>query len=270
MTDDAACRIELSIEIDAPIEAVWKALTEARELANWFPPEAGADGSGLGSVLTLSWGEGMTFAVRVVAHEEGKHLRWMAEGEGAPPLVTDFHLATTAGGKTVLRLVHSGFGPGDEWDEMIKGLDTGWRYFLHHLRVYLEEWAPRVREVRQMISQRLPSAATRERLWRHLTTGAGGLLLGGAGALALGQRYEVQLSDSLRTPGVVEVVAEGRAFALRLPALGEAMLFVEIESGTGELTTGFWLSVHDRQWAEQWRFDVQRQFQRVIRAASSG
>jgi hypothetical protein len=89
---------------------------------------------------------------------------------------------------------------------------------------------------------------------------------------ALAAAWQQRSRRHRRAPLTPERLArtEGRAFALRLPALGEAMLFVEIESGTDELTTGLWLSVHDRQWAEQWRFDVQRQFQRVIRAASSG
>ena len=32
--------IETQIEINAPVEAVWKALTDAAELANWFPVKA--------------------------------------------------------------------------------------------------------------------------------------------------------------------------------------------------------------------------------------
>jgi uncharacterized protein YndB with AHSA1/START domain len=253
-------KIELSIEIDASVDALWKALTEARELANWFPPEASAVGAGLGSVLTFSWGEGMAFSVKVVASVPGVHLRWQAEGEGVPPLVTDFHLSS-AGGKTVLRLVHSGFGPGDEWDELIDGLTTGWTYFLHHLRLYLQEWAGRVRH---MIAKRVPTAATREAIWQQLTTGAGGLLLAGTGMLAAGERYEVQLAEGLRTPGVVEVLAQGRAFALRLPAIGDAILFVEIESGHGDLTVGFWLSVYDQRWSAAWRANVEEQLERVV------
>lgn len=33
-------RIEKEIEINAPLEDVWKALTDANELARWFPLEA--------------------------------------------------------------------------------------------------------------------------------------------------------------------------------------------------------------------------------------
>ena len=59
-------------------------------------------------------------------------------------------------------------------------------------------------------------------------------------------------------------MAHGRAFALRLPALGEAILFVEIESGGVDLTGGFWLSVDDQAWAATWRADVEAHFGRVM------
>jgi hypothetical protein len=42
------------------------------------------------------------------------------------------------GGKTVVRLVHSGFGGSAEWDEQIEGLESGWTYFLRQLKHYLE------------------------------------------------------------------------------------------------------------------------------------
>ena len=48
--------IEKELEIDAPIEAVWKALTDAEELTNWFPLEARVKPGVGGSIWRLeSW-----------------------------------------------------------------------------------------------------------------------------------------------------------------------------------------------------------------------
>jgi uncharacterized protein YndB with AHSA1/START domain len=33
-------KIEITKEIDAPIDVVWRALTEARDLEQWFPVRA--------------------------------------------------------------------------------------------------------------------------------------------------------------------------------------------------------------------------------------
>ena len=55
MSEKAAAvrSVEQVIEINAPIEAVWKALNDPVELVRWFPLEAGvnADGS-----IWMSWG----------------------------------------------------------------------------------------------------------------------------------------------------------------------------------------------------------------------
>jgi uncharacterized protein YndB with AHSA1/START domain len=48
-------RIEKEIEINAPIEQVWKALTEGDGLKNWFPLEARVT-PGVGGKIFLSWG----------------------------------------------------------------------------------------------------------------------------------------------------------------------------------------------------------------------
>lgn len=38
--------VEQIIEIDAPVEAIWKALTDAEEMTRWFPLEAGTNPDG--------------------------------------------------------------------------------------------------------------------------------------------------------------------------------------------------------------------------------
>ena len=50
-------RLEKEIEIAVPIEEVWKALTDANELARWFPLEARVT-PGLGGNIFVSWGPG--------------------------------------------------------------------------------------------------------------------------------------------------------------------------------------------------------------------
>jgi uncharacterized protein YndB with AHSA1/START domain len=47
--------LQFEVLIAAPLEAVWNALTEASELARWFPPVA-VGKTGLGEQLLLPWG----------------------------------------------------------------------------------------------------------------------------------------------------------------------------------------------------------------------
>jgi uncharacterized protein YndB with AHSA1/START domain len=67
--------IELEVRIDTPREAVCKALTEASELARWFPPIA-VGKPGLGEELFFSWGPEIQWRTEVVVWEQGRHLVW--------------------------------------------------------------------------------------------------------------------------------------------------------------------------------------------------
>jgi uncharacterized protein YndB with AHSA1/START domain len=109
--------ITLEVELDAPRDAVWRALTSPEELARWFPPVS-QGGSTPGDTLLLSWGEDMQWTTTIAAVEPETHVRWcddpvayekMQSGESdKPTLVVDWHLETRR--KTIVRLVHSGLG----------------------------------------------------------------------------------------------------------------------------------------------------------------
>lgn len=135
---------ETEITIAAPIEEVWRALTEARELERWFAPDMQVE-PGIGGSMTASWGPGMAGTQTIEVWEPNRHLRLIDDRteaptrDGASParLVVDYFLETRDG-KTVLRLVHSGFGPGADWDGEYEGTRVGWAGFFRTLRHGLE------------------------------------------------------------------------------------------------------------------------------------
>ena len=105
--------IRKEIEIAAPIEAVWKALTDAAELARWFPLEARVE-PGAGGTIYLSWGPPWEGTAQIDVWEPNQRFRWV---EPSPFAKQHPAFATMAvewvlearGGKTLLRLVNSGF-----------------------------------------------------------------------------------------------------------------------------------------------------------------
>ena len=76
-------RIEASIDLDAPVDAVWAALTDAQELSNWFPPSAEVK-PGVGGHIRFVWDEKQDWTSPIGAWEPNKHLRvvWI---EATPP-----------------------------------------------------------------------------------------------------------------------------------------------------------------------------------------
>src|SRR5215469_15651972 len=113
---------EHELEIDAPIEAVWKAITDAEELTRWFVDHAMVT-PGVGGTCWVAWGEGeaqQAYSKRIEVWEPPHLLKLGPQGpeEGdtgpspeaqaatalAPPIIDEYTLETR-GGRTLLRFV---------------------------------------------------------------------------------------------------------------------------------------------------------------------
>lgn len=253
---------EMHVDVDAPIEAAWKALTEADGLANWFSPIAKVSGPGLNSEVTIAWSEEWASTSRVDVWEPNRRVRRVNEDILGPGtmLAVDFHLET-AGGKTRIRLVQSGFGESEGWDDFFEATETGWLYFLYNLRLYLETHQGRTR---RMISERLPVNAPRDAAWQHIASAVTGVAPAAAHGLAAGDRVRVAFDGGPTGTGVAELVVPGYGLAIRLPELMDSVLFIELEHGAPEsFHAGWWLSVYDAARAQELEAPAKRTFARI-------
>jgi uncharacterized protein YndB with AHSA1/START domain len=247
--------VELDIRIDAPKEAVWRALTEATELARWFPPIA-AGKPGLGEELLFSWGPHMEWRTEVVTFDVGRQLGWRdkAPTKLGPPgpdasssekTQASIHMAVdwtleAVGGQVVVRLVQSGFGEGDAWDDFYDGTDLGWRVFLFALRHYLERH-PGVK--RDMVSVRRPARGGPTVPWKRVWSAEGFAPRPAATALTPGKPFQFLLGKQ-RLEGTADIVRPPRGFFGTVDSLDDATLLVEMEPGRDELHCGIWLSTY--------------------------
>jgi uncharacterized protein YndB with AHSA1/START domain len=147
------------IVIDAPLEAVWKAISEGEELTRWFVQEATVE-PGVGGLLTFSWDGAEKGQNRIDEWEPNRKLRLTslpfemgaAKYDGTTPMVNEYTLERRDG-KTVLRLVNSGIPDTPEWDGFYNGISGGWRSFLRTLRHYLEHNAGKPRTTIKVIGK---------------------------------------------------------------------------------------------------------------------
>jgi len=138
-------KLELEIEIDAPASEVWKAISTAAGIASWFMPAKVEPGAG--GQITLDWGGGMESTSRIEIWEPEKHLRKVDDRpEPAVPQVIDY-LLEGRGGKTVLRLVHSGFGDSADFNNEYDSTNIGWKLFLQMLKNSAERGVDACRNV---------------------------------------------------------------------------------------------------------------------------
>jgi uncharacterized protein YndB with AHSA1/START domain len=133
--------IEQTIEIDAPRERVFEALTDADELVRWFPSGAESDPRTGGAFeyrfeFPAEPERDHTYSGAYHAVRDGERVSYPWKG-GLGETRVDVTLEA-AGEATVVRLVHSGWGEGAEWEQSRQTHEDGWGFFLGNLKTYVE------------------------------------------------------------------------------------------------------------------------------------
>lgn len=137
--------IERTLELSAPPERVWRALTDPEELASWFPDETvdldvreGGDGWWV-------WNEHGRYAVRFDVVEPPRRLVWTWAREADTPVAgsetttVEWELVPREDSGTTLRLRESGFLTEEAREQNV----AGWKHELGELVELLEADAGR-------------------------------------------------------------------------------------------------------------------------------
>ena len=239
--------IQSEIEIDAPIEVVWKALTEAEELTRWLSDEARVT-PGVGGSFWVSWGEGQAGESRIEVWEPGRRLAMRnlprkgarqddENAAGETPMIQEYTLETRAG-KTVLRLVDSGIPDSPEWDGMYDGKSRGWKMFFQALRHYLEKHSGKPRT---SISEMRPIQGGLVGAWQRFTGPEGLAATGSFAGLSEGTRYSVTTSSGENLEGEVLINMPPKSLSITIENMDDALLYGTFEEMGG--TTFFYFSL---------------------------
>ena len=126
--------------IQAPVNKVFKAITEPRLLKRWFL-ESAKISPRKGGNYTFTWQGGYSHSGKVLDYVRDKRLSlsWPEFWKGKQLGTTraTFRLRPKDEG-TYLEISHSGFKSGSQWVESYGGTCTGWAYFLTNLKSVLQ------------------------------------------------------------------------------------------------------------------------------------
>jgi uncharacterized protein YndB with AHSA1/START domain len=225
--------IDLSVEVSATPEQVWEAIATGPGISAWFVPAVVDDHEG--GKLTLTFGDMGEETAVLTGVEPPRRLEatWSVWG-GTENSALELLVEARDGGTCVVRLVHSGFGTGDEWDDEYDQTTAGWAGFLHNLKLYLARFAPRPAT---MIFAHGGSAGPHAAAWTGLLDGLGLRDPGATGTgLAVGQRVassdDAVAAGAPRLAGVVDRLVGGTA-TLVIDEPGEGYAVVAAEGPDG-------------------------------------
>ena len=115
------------VDIDAPADRVWSALTDLTDLAGWWSTKVEeVGGSGVGSRLNWTFAGDFNPVMEVTAIKDGTEVDWLCVSGHEPWQDGQFRfqIADTGDGRTRLRITHAG------WDAQglphRDGFDSGW------------------------------------------------------------------------------------------------------------------------------------------------
>jgi uncharacterized protein YndB with AHSA1/START domain len=123
-------------QIAAPPKAVFRALTESKELVRWFLAKATLE-KVRGGKYAFTWHGGYRHTGTVLAFEPDRRLTLTWPSGKLPDTRATFTLRRSGRG-TRVEIRHSGYGTSTAWLELYGGTQSGWAYFFMNLKSVLE------------------------------------------------------------------------------------------------------------------------------------
>lgn len=232
MTDDARS-IELEVEVPGTPGEVWAAVATGPGIGSWFVPSTVEEREGGEQVQQFGPDDSMTVRGRVRIWDP-PHRVVFEGGDADEGMAFEWLLEARDGGTCVVRLVNSGFGSGEEWDDQFDGMEAGWRMFLHNLSLHRRYFPGQLGVAVQPMGM---AAVGLDEAWAILT-GA----LGIPAASSDGDQVTVGPTSPTKLAGTVER-AVPRMLNLRIhePGPGTAVIAVEGTDGQASASVWFWL-----------------------------
>jgi len=215
--------IELEVEVVGTPEEVWTAIATGPGISSWYVPHTVEEREGGAAMASFGPGPEMQIPGRVAAWEPPRRIVFDG-GEDAGGLAFEWLVEARDQGTCVVRLVNTGFGDGEPWDDQYDGMVEGWQLFLFNLQLHLEHFRGRTATA---VLPMAMWAGPRDATWAALTDG-----LGLPAAPAVGDRVATSGDAPALAGTVLRSAPRHLALLLDAPAPGTAFIAAE---GDGEV-----------------------------------
>ncbi len=200
--------VEMEFVTPGSPEQVWAAMATGPGNVAWFAQAKIEER--VGGKIQFSFGADIISSGLVTFWEPPHQFGYVEIGwmEGAPPVATEITITSRAGGKCVVRMVHSLFASTDDWDDQLESFEGGWPAFFTVLKLYLANYAGETGASFQVMKS-LPGADAAA-VWKRLTEQLG---LHGAD---VGERLTLPARPEALSGVVIAVHQEGKVRVVTL------------------------------------------------------
>lgn len=190
--------IQAEAEVPGTPEEVWEAIATGPGIGSWFYPTDVDER--VGGALRYHTGSEMDhIPAKVTAWDPPRRFRHEGKdcGPEGPPTATEWTIEPRAGGRCLVRVVHSLFASTDDWDDQLENFEAGWPQALVILRLYLTHFRDRRASILRAYGAFDGSV---EDSWNALLAALG------ATELAAGDPWTHSASDAASLNGILEEV----------------------------------------------------------------
>jgi uncharacterized protein YndB with AHSA1/START domain len=225
--------VVVEAEVPGTPEQVWEAIATGPGISSWFVPSEVEER--VGGRTTANFGPGMESAATITLWDPPH--RFVADskdlGADGPVVASEWIVEARSGGTCVVRVVHSLFAEGDDWDDQLEGWEHGWPTFFRILRLYLRHFRGQPCSALQGMGM---AAAPPEQAWAEFTgaLGIAGARQGDSVRSAVGAPPLAALVEGSGVDGHPELLlrlqepAPGIAHLFAMPMGGQVLLPLRI------------------------------------------
>lgn len=159
--------VEAEVEVPGTPEEVWAAISTGPGISSWFVPST-VEGREGGSLI-CDFGPEMVMEGTIRTWDP-PHRYVVETMEGPGAVATEWIVEARSGGTCVVRVVHSWFASGDDWDDQFEGHEKGWASFFRILQAYLTHFPGEPSATLQLMGA---SDRPETEAWRALLEGLG-------------------------------------------------------------------------------------------------
>ncbi|QQR99429.1 MAG: SRPBCC domain-containing protein [Austwickia sp.] len=134
--DPGRREIRMEIEVPGTVEEVWQAIATGPGISSWYVPHTVEERPGGAATARFGPGPEMEVPGRVEVWDP-PHRIVFAGVDAAPGLAFEWVVEARGQGSSIVRLVNSGFGTGEPWDDQYDDMIGGWTLFLRNLWLHL-------------------------------------------------------------------------------------------------------------------------------------